>query len=395
MFSSMRQLFLFFVSAVSLANSPFSPLMAGPPDQEFFDRYATLLRAQSQLQVDQRRSQTEAVTELLKAGAQADLMRSQAQLNHSAARAQWMISEKLKQQADWQELEVKEIRRLTRTRQREEAKLRADVDSLVRESKHLVSFFNGLISPQTLQAFQRAIAKFAMPKQVGQYLAASVPTLPTEEFTSDRQMFAVLDPDGSLKPAPPAVGRNAQEHSVEQARRQFVQSWDELLMSARYANRISPAQLANLEALLEAWEKAVHEESGEDGQMPRSQRSSSRLYFADLDRLVRAFESSDNTLSLFTELAARRGYYFAGGTCGELLEHMEKYALSVRPGSQAQQVLGELGDELGEQLLKAVDDEIQAQVTAIDHVQQQSPAKAPAVREAIVSGVTDKVPLPK
>lgn len=303
---------------------------------------------------------------------------SKCNLDAADAEVARMQARQIKLQGDWQEVEVEELRRLTRQLRRDQWRARRLIESMQDRAEALSAFFSGQMSTSNYNAFRWATGHLPVSKSHRAFLSAEIAALPSEAFVSEMRLFDTLNPDGSLKEIPVALRRDDPNHPIEKARVAFVATWNEILSSLKYSESLSYERVTRLEESLGAWQRAA---------TPTGKRVGFALwqqldFLKDLRCLVRALYSPVK-VELLRRVVLRGGFAFAGGTCSDLIEHVSAFRLSVRPGSTAQLALAELGAAY----LDSVREEITAKEALVAQLSEQSPARNAATRAAIEAGV--------
>lgn len=227
-------------------------------------------------------------------------------------------------------------------RNRDEHRERNNFDRSTTRLRHATQFANGTNRAWTEAAFRAAISQFDTSPAMVAAFQATVPPLPSDQFQPTSRIFDVLQPDGTLTPAPPVLVSRNRHHPMNVARKQFDSAWRELLLGIGESSLIAHEDLQAIRHTLDEWREYASA-SLDDADWRARYQAEQHLYL--LGQLISAIEDPDSREMI------RRYHYgnsaaFPGGTVADLLDHVLDNDLAVQQGSTAQLILAELSHDM-------------------------------------------------
>ena len=204
-------------------------------------------------------------------------------------------------------------------------------------------------------------------------LTSTVPPLEAEQFLTTSVIFEMIRSDGKLAPLPAALTDKSAQSPLEQAKRLFGAAWIDVLNRVMAGEMVSRNDIHRLQEALVNWKTDAAKVLADDTLMARIH---AKRYF-DEKRPCRWLSTScriPKRCEQLRQFLASGGAAFAGGTLGELAEHVLANRLAVRPGSPAQDYLARL---------VGLSEGLNAQIAACDRRMAEAATDSPA-REAAV-----------
>ena len=215
---------------------------------------------------------------------------------------------------------------------------RKETEQLLDRKTQLTSFFSGRVTPANTRAFLWSTTRVPYSESFRNYLGRNVEPLGGDQFKSAMPIFVVLQPTGELR-RPPICLMGRRGTDLYENRQAFEEIWQRLVSALRYDRDLDYDHFLAIEQRMNRWR-----DCGLRREVSSNARRDGRAYLDRLNNVVRCLETQ-NGLDRLTTLVKNEGLGFDGGTCGQLLQHIQDWSLQVRPGGQAQLLLAEFGDQ--------------------------------------------------
>ena len=299
---------------------------AAANDYQMMRLFSDLTMARSRANTDQVRANSDAARAM-----------AQANMQNAAANLERVRARQIELETERQEVFLDQTRRDLRLQNRDDLRARKEMKELEKRKSQLSSFFSGRVTPSNAKAFLWSSSRVPFSESFRQYLSREVQALKSAQFQSTMPIFEVLEPSGHLRRPPLCLmGRRGSE--LYQRRTAFDEIWQRLLNALRYDHELDYDHFLAIDDRMQSWRRASLARELSD----RARRDGI-CYLNRLGSVVRCLETQRG-MDRLACLIKNEGFGFSGGTCGQLLQHIQDWSLQVAPGSEAQMILAEYGE---------------------------------------------------
>lgn len=211
-----------------------------------------------------------------------------------------------------------------------QAATRSELDRVTRLRDGAAGFLTGQVAAANLVGMSELLEQVGHLPSVVAALQASVPPLTPDDFVQ-QAWGEVVEPDGRLT-RPPRFMRVVDGYAGLQ------EEWSSVAVELRQERGPSDEELLALEeAVASLWDgagPAIRSARAADGRDALAWLNRVGLFLRDLD---------GDQLDDLGGFLRSRGHTFAGGSVGELLNHLIEHRLNLRPGRAGHAVLAAAG----------------------------------------------------